>query len=82
MISMLTSAIGQRGVDAVALLLAFALTALMDSLFRDKLPLGPWPCVCSGWRLSKGQSPWLRLDLCAVHCAGQPLRLCRSAPSI
>mgnify|MGYP000783266247 CR=1 FL=1 len=30
MISMLTSAIGQRGVDAVALLLAFALTALLS----------------------------------------------------
>ena len=38
MIQMLTSVIGQRGVDAMAFLLAFALTALTDSIFRDKLP--------------------------------------------
>lgn len=38
MIAMLTSALGQRGVNALAFLLAFALTALMDSLFRDRLP--------------------------------------------
>ena len=38
MISMLASVIGQRGVDAMAFLLAFALTALTDSIFRDKLP--------------------------------------------
>ena len=37
MIQMLTSVIGQRGVDAMAFLLAFALTALTDSIFRDKL---------------------------------------------
>ena len=34
MIQMLTSVIGQRGVDAMAFLLAFALTALTDSIFR------------------------------------------------
>ena len=33
MIQMLTSVIGQRGVDAMAFLLAFALTALTDSIF-------------------------------------------------
>ena len=38
MIQMLTSVIGQRGVDAMAFLLAFVLTALTDSIFRDKLP--------------------------------------------
>ena len=38
MIQMLTSVIGQRGVDAMAFLLAFALTALTDSIFHDKLP--------------------------------------------
>ena len=38
MIQMLTSVIGQRGVDAMAFLLAFALTALTDSIFRDNCP--------------------------------------------
>ena len=34
----LISATGQQTVDALAFLLAFALTALMDSVFHDKLP--------------------------------------------
>ena len=38
MIESLVSAVGQRGVDAAAFLLAFALTALTDSLFHNKLP--------------------------------------------
>ena len=38
MIESLASVIGQRGVDAAAFLLAFALTALTDSLFHNKLP--------------------------------------------
>ena len=38
MIEMLLSVVGQRGVDALAFLLAFVLTALMDSVFHDKLP--------------------------------------------
>ena len=38
MIESLLSVVGQRGVDALAFLLAFALTALMDSVFHDKLP--------------------------------------------
>lgn len=33
MIESLLSVVGQRGVDALAFLLAFALTALMDSVF-------------------------------------------------
>ena len=56
MISMLTSAIGQRGVDAVALLLAFALTALMDSLFRDKLPQDHGRAFAVDGELSKGKA--------------------------
>ena len=38
MIELLLSVVGQRGVDALAFLLAFALTALMDSVFHDRLP--------------------------------------------
>ena len=38
MIESLVSVVGQRGVDAAAFLLAFALTALTDSLFHNKLP--------------------------------------------
>ena len=38
MIESLLSVVGQRGVDALAFLLAFALTALMDPVFHDKLP--------------------------------------------
>ena len=38
MIESLLSVVGQRGVDALAFLLAFALTAVMDSVFHDKLP--------------------------------------------
>ena len=56
MISMLTSAIGQRGVDAVALLLAFVLTALMDSLFRDKLPQDHGRAFAVDGELSKGKA--------------------------
>ena len=39
MVELLLSVVGQRGVDALAFLLAFALTALMDSVFHDSLPL-------------------------------------------
>lgn len=35
MIESLVSVVGQRGVDAAAFLLAFALTALTDSLFHN-----------------------------------------------
>ena len=56
MISMLTSAIGQRGVNAAALLLTFALTALMDSLFRDKLPQDHGRAFAVDGELSKGKA--------------------------
>ena len=38
MIEMLSDTIGTRAVDALGFLLAFALTALMDSIFRERLP--------------------------------------------
>ena len=38
MIEMLSDTIGTRAVDALGFLLAFALTALMDSTFRERLP--------------------------------------------
>ena len=38
MITWLTSVLSSRGVAALAFLLAFALTALLDSLFRSRLP--------------------------------------------
>ena len=38
MVSILLSVLGQRGVDALALLLAFVLTALLTNLFRSRLP--------------------------------------------
>ena len=38
MIEMLSDTIGTRAVDALGFLLAFALTALMDSMFRERLP--------------------------------------------
>lgn len=39
MIELLLSVVGQRGVDALAFLLAFALTALMDSVFMTGSPM-------------------------------------------
>ena len=45
MIESLLSVVGQRGVDALAFLLAFALTALMDSVFHDKLPHDHGRCL-------------------------------------
>ena len=44
MIQMLTSVIGQRGVDAMAFLLAFVLTALTDSIFMSKIVYGALGC--------------------------------------
>ena len=38
MVSILLSIIGQRGVDALAFLLAFVLTGLLTGLFRSRLP--------------------------------------------
>ena len=56
MIQMLTSVIGQRGVDAMAFLLAFALTALTDSIFRDKLPHDHGRAFAVNGELSKGKA--------------------------
>ena len=56
MIQMLTSVIGQRGVDAMAFLLAFVLTALTDSIFRDKLPHDHGRAFAVNGELSKGKA--------------------------
>lgn len=53
----LISATGQQTVDALAFLLAFALTALMDSVFHDKLPHDhglPSPSTASSPRARPG----------------------------
>lgn len=69
MIQMLTSVIGQRGVDAMAFLLAFVLTALTDSIFRDKLPHDHGRAFAVNGRLSRARRE-ARIDLCAVHRTG------------
>ena len=56
MIQMISSAIGQRGVDALGFLLAFALTALMDSLFHDRLPHDHGRAFAVNGELSKGKA--------------------------
>lgn len=56
MLQMISSAVGQQGVDAIAFLLAFALTALMDSLFRDKLPQDHGRAFAVNGELSKGKA--------------------------
>ena len=56
MVTILSDAIGTRGVDALAFLLAFALTALMDSLFRDKLPQDHGRAYAVDGQLSKGKA--------------------------
>ena len=56
MIEMISAAIGQQGVDAIAFLLAFALTALMDSMFRDKLPHDHGRAFAVNGELSKGKA--------------------------
>jgi len=56
MIEFLRSAVGQRGVDALAFLLAFALTALMDSVFRDRLPQDHGREFAVNGALSKGKA--------------------------
>ena len=56
MLDIISSAIGQQGVDAVAFLLAFALTALMDSLFHDKLPHDHGRAFAVNGELSKGKA--------------------------
>ena len=56
MVTILSDAIGTRGVDALAFLLAFVLTALMDSLFRDKLPQDHGRAYAVDGQLSKGKA--------------------------
>ena len=56
MIEMLLSVVGQRGVDALAFLLAFVLTALMDSVFHDKLPHDHGREFAVNGGLSKGKA--------------------------
>ena len=56
MIQALISVIGQRGVDALAFLLAFALTALTDSVFHDKLPHDHGREFAVNGGLSKGKA--------------------------
>ena len=56
MVTILSDAIGTCGVDALAFLLAFALTALMDSLFRDKLPQDHGRAYAVDGQLSKGKA--------------------------
>ena len=52
----LISATGQQTVDALAFLLAFALTALMDSVFHDKLPHDHGRAFAVNGELSKGKA--------------------------
>lgn len=56
MIQLLTSVIGQRGTSALGFLLAFALTAIADSAFRDKLPQDHGRAFAVNGELSKGKA--------------------------
>ena len=56
MIELLAAAVGQRAVDALAFLLAFALTALMDSIMRDRLPHDHGRAYMVNGELSKGKA--------------------------
>lgn len=56
MIAFLLPAIGPRSVNALAFLLAFALTALMTRLFRDRLPQDHGRAFAVDGALSKGKA--------------------------
>ena len=56
MIEMLSDTIGTRAVDALGFLLAFALTALMDSMFRERLPHDLGRAFAVNGELSKGKA--------------------------
>lgn len=56
MIELLLSPLGGHGVGALAFLLAFALTALMDSLFSDRLPHDHGRAFAVNGELSKGKA--------------------------
>ena len=66
----------QRTVDALGFLLAFALTALMDSVFREKLPHDHGRAFAVNGELSKGKARGSRFVLCIalVTLAVVPLR--------
>ena len=55
--------------DALGFLLAFALTALMDSVFHDKLPHDHGRAFAVNGELSKGKAR-VPAHLCALHCTG------------
>ena len=56
MVALLLSVIGQQGVDALAFLLAFVLTALLTSLFRGRLPQDHGRAYAVNGALSKGKA--------------------------
>ena len=56
MIEMLSDTIGTRAVDTLGFLLAFALTALMDSMFRERLPHDHGRAFAVNGELSKGKA--------------------------
>ena len=56
MIEMLSDTIGTRAVDALGFLLAFALTALMDSMFRERLPHDHGRAFAVNGELSRGKA--------------------------
>jgi phospho-N-acetylmuramoyl-pentapeptide-transferase len=56
MITVLLSTIGQRGINALAFLLAFVLTGLTTSLFRDRLPQDHGRAFAVNGELSKGKA--------------------------
>ena len=56
MVTLLLSMLGQRGVDALALLLAAVLTALLTSLFRTRLPQDHGRAYAVDGALSKGKA--------------------------
>ena len=56
MIEMLSDTIGTRAVDELGFLLAFALTALMDSMFRERLPHDHGRAFAVNGELSKGKA--------------------------
>ena len=71
MVSILLSVLGQRGVDALAFLLAFVLTALLTNLFRGRLPQDHGRAFAVDGALSKGKArgAGLIVVLCVVLVA-------------
>ena len=71
MVSILLSVLGPRGVDALALVLAFVLTALLTNLFRGRLPQDHGRAFAVDGALSKGKArgAGLIFVLCVVLVA-------------